>query len=122
MTGIQIALQRAMQLEGALGAAVVDYLSRMPLGTAGHPVGIDLDRAAHGDTDVVRAKLAALHLIGYAPERIEDILITLDTEYHLIRLLTRRSHEGLFLYLVLERSRADLDTVRKELHRIEDLL
>ncbi|MGQ4383457.1 hypothetical protein [Streptomyces sp. SAS_270] len=122
MTGIKIALNRAMQLEGAIGAAVVDYVSRMPLGTAGHPQGLDLDLAAHGDTDVVRAKLAALHLIGYAPERVQDILITLDTEYHLIRLITRRPHEGLFFYLVLERSRADLDTVRKELHRLELLL
>ncbi|WP_406175835.1 hypothetical protein [Streptomyces sp. NBC_00996] len=122
MTGIKIALQRAMRLEGAIGAAVVDFVSRMPLGTAGDPHGLDLDLAAHGDTDVVRAKLATLHLIGYTPERVEDILITLDTEYHLIRLLTRRPHEGLFFYLVLERGRADLDTVRKELHQIEDLL
>ncbi|WP_328878752.1 hypothetical protein [Streptomyces sp. NBC_00299] len=122
MSAIEIALSRAMSLDGARGAAVVDYVSRMSLGTSGQPDGLDLNRAVHGDTDVVRAKLAALQLIGYAPERMEDIVVTLDTEYHVIRPLTRRAHEGLFLLLVLDRGGADLDAVRKELRCIETLL
>ncbi|MFI6662471.1 hypothetical protein ACIBL8_43990 [Streptomyces sp. NPDC050523] len=50
----------------------------MTLGTLGKPDGLDLGRAASSDTDAVRAKLSALDLIGYAPTRLEDILITLD--------------------------------------------
>ncbi|MFR0355607.1 hypothetical protein [Streptomyces sediminimaris] len=122
MSAITIALHRAMRLDGALGVAVVDYVSRMTLGTLGRPDGLDLAKAASGGTDVVRAKLAALTLMGYAPVRLEDILITLDTEYHLIRPLNRRTHEGLFLYVVLDRHRTDLATVRKELRQIEWLL
>ncbi|XUL85429.1 hypothetical protein ACQ86D_00925 [Streptomyces galilaeus] len=116
------ALRQAMRIDGVRGVAVVDYISRMTLGALGDPDGLDLDQAACGDTDVVRAKLSAMELIGYAPTRLEDILITLDTEYHLIRPLLRRAHEGLFLYLVLDRSSAELEAVRKELRRIEDLL
>ncbi|MCI3238865.1 MULTISPECIES: hypothetical protein [Streptomyces] len=111
-----------MRLDGALGVAVVDYVSRMTLGSLGKPDGLDLDRAASGATDVVRAKLSALDLVGYAPTQLEDILITLDTEYHLIRLLNRRTYEGLFLYVVLDRNRTDLPGVRKELRQIERLL
>lgn len=122
MSAITIALHRAMRLDGALGVAVVDYVSRMTLGTLGRPDGLDLSKAASGGTDVVRAKLAALALMGYPPMRLEDILITLDTEYHLIRPLNRRKHEGLFLYVVLDRRRSDLSHVRKELRQIEWLL
>lgn len=122
MSAIEITLSRAMSLDGARGAAVVDYVSRTSLGTSGQPNGLHLNRAVHGDTDVMRAKLAALQLIGYAPERMEDIVVTLDTEYHVIRPLTRRAHEGLFLLLVLDRGSADLDAVRKELRCIETLL
>ncbi|WP_234382723.1 hypothetical protein [Streptomyces dysideae] len=104
MSVIQIAPQRAMSLEGVRGAALVDHVSRMPLGTIGAPKGLDLKQVSYGDTDVVRAKPATLDLIGYAPQRVEDILVTLDTEYHLIRPLTRRAHDGLFFYLVLDRA------------------
>lgn len=122
MSAITIALRRAMRLDGAIGVAVVDYVSRMALGTLGNPDGLDLGQAASSDTDVVRAKLSAMDLIGYAPTRLEDILITLDTENHLIRPLIRRTHEGLFLYVVLDRRRTDLGTVRKELEQIERLI
>ncbi|MFE7171479.1 hypothetical protein [Streptomyces sp. NPDC057616] len=122
VSAITIAMRRTMRIEGALGVAVVDYVSRMTLGTLGEPDGLDLAKAASGGTDVVRAKLSAMGLIGYAPARLEDILITLDTEYHLIRPLTRRTHEGLFLYVVLDRDRTDLPSVRKELRQIERIL
>ncbi|GHE57169.1 hypothetical protein GCM10017771_79890 [Streptomyces capitiformicae] len=122
VSAIQSALRRAMSVEGVLGAAIVDYVSRMPLGTIGNPAGLDLEEAAQRDTDVVRVNLSALAQLGYEPRRVEDILITLDTEYHLLRPLARRAHDGLFIYLVLDRDLADLDTARKELLRIEELL
>ncbi|MFF7074553.1 hypothetical protein [Streptomyces pseudovenezuelae] len=122
MSTIQVALNWAMRLDGALGVAVVDYVSRMTLGTKSRRADLDLDLTAHACTDVVRAHLSALQLTGHKPERIEDILVTLDTELHLIRPLNRRIHEGLFLVLVLDRERARPDLVRSELRGIEALL
>lgn len=54
-------------------------------------------------------------------DAIEDILITLGRQYHLIRLIgdTGRGAPTLFLYLVLERGRANLALARHHLKRIE---
>ncbi|WP_413802968.1 hypothetical protein [Streptomyces iranensis] len=112
MTDIQESLREVMECEGALAASLVDYLSRITLGALQTPQGPDLEKVAYGDTDVLRAKMSTLELLGYGPERLEDIVVTLDTEYHLIRPLSRRASQGVFLYLVADRARADLDAAR----------
>ncbi|MGW5441848.1 hypothetical protein [Streptomyces asiaticus] len=112
MTDIQESLREMMECEGALAASLVDYLSRITLGAVQTPQGPDLEKVAYGDTDVLRAKLSALELLGYSPERLEDIVVTLDTEYHVIRPISQRASQGVFLYLVADRARADLDSAR----------
>ena len=107
-----------MTIEGAIGVALVDYTSGMALGVVGGGKDLDLTVAAAGNTDVVRAKLRAMEMLGLT-EAIEDILITLDTQYHLIRLLTGRAGKGLFLYIALNKTRANLAMARHQLRRIE---
>jgi hypothetical protein len=112
------ALKEAMTIEGAIGVALVDYTSGMALGVVGGGKDLDLTVAAAGNTDVVRAKLRAMEMLGLT-EAIEDILITLDTQYHMIRLLTGRAGKGLFLYIALNKSRANLAMARHQLRRLE---
>ncbi|WP_030261635.1 hypothetical protein [Streptomyces violens] len=120
MAGVDETLRGLWEVDGVLGVSVVDYYSRLLLGAIGHPAGPDLEKAALVDTDVVRAKLAALETLGYSPDRMEDILITLDDEYHLIRPLSRCGNDGIFVYVVLNRARADLPAVRKWLREAEE--
>lgn len=121
MANLDLSLKECMSIDGAVGVALVDYTSGMTLGTAGGSAELDLSVAAAGNTDVVRAKMRTLELLKL-DDGIEDILITLDTQYHLIRPLSSRSGKGLFLYLALLRSRANMAMARHQLRRIESTL
>ncbi|MFD4632102.1 hypothetical protein ACFVYR_26410 [Streptomyces sp. NPDC058284] len=119
MTDTETALKDATTtIEGAIGAALVDYTSGMALGTVGGGKDLDLSVAAAGNTDVVRAKLRTMEMLGLKDE-IEDILISLGSQYHLIRLMKGRNNNGLFLYLALDKDRANLAMARHQLKRIE---
>ncbi|MFH8580236.1 hypothetical protein OHB11_23175 [Streptomyces zaomyceticus] len=118
MANTESSLKEAASIEGAIGAALVDYTSGMALGTIGGGKELDLNVAAAGNTDVVRAKVRAMEMLGLNDE-IEDILITLGTHYHLIRLLKGRGTNGLFLYLALHKDRANLAMARHQLKKIE---
>jgi hypothetical protein len=119
MTDAVGALKQAMTtIEGAIGAALVDYNSGMALATLDGPGGLDLNVAAAGNTDVVRAKMRTMDMLGLQ-DGIEDILITLSSQYHLIRPLTGRTGKGLFLYLALDKGRANLAMARHQLSKVE---
>jgi hypothetical protein len=116
---IDTAMKEAMSITGAVGVALVDYESGMSLGTSGGADWLDLEVAAAGNTEVVRAKLRVMSTLALN-DSIEDILITLHRQYHLIRLLDSvRSRNSLFLYLVLDRDNANLALARHYLKRIE---
>ena len=101
-------LAEAMGIDGASASMIVDYESGMALGSAGG--GLDLDVAAAGNTEVVRAKMTTMSELGLNDE-IEDILITLGKAYHIIRPLPNST---LFFYIVLTR-KANLAMARHKL-------
>ena len=101
-----------LAIEGALGAAIVDCESGMALATSGDP-GFDLEIAAAGNANVIRAKVKNMELLGISGE-IEDILITLDKQYHLINVMNGRGTKGLFVYTVLNRATANLALARNQ--------
>ncbi|MEV5978385.1 hypothetical protein [Streptomyces sp. NPDC052114] len=122
MTSVEVSLKTLLtEAEGALGAAVVDYTSGMALGTLGGGKDLDLNVAAAGNTDLIRAKVRTMEMLGLQ-SRIEDILVTLATQYHLIRPVTGRAGNGLFIYLVIDKARSNLAMARHLLRRTEEHL
>jgi hypothetical protein len=117
VTNVDTLLKEAMQIDGAIGVALVDYTSGMTLGQSGGG-SLNMDVAAAGNTEVVRAKLRTMEALGLR-EGIEDILITLDTQYHIIRLISSQSGIGLFLYMALDKKRANLAMARHRLTNLE---
>jgi hypothetical protein len=116
MSNIKDALSKIMQLDGALGCCVVDSNSGMMLGAEGAPPNVNLEVAAAGNTEVVRAKRKTMKNLNIK-DSIEDILITLHSQYHVIRPLG--SNDALFIYLILDRQKGNLAMSRHQLTNIE---
>ncbi len=108
MATVNDSLKNILGTDGALCAALVDSNSGMMLGSAG--TGLDLELAAAGNTEVVRSKLKTMKSLGLT-DNIEDILITLGKQYHIIRPIQAKA--GIFLYLVLDKARANLALARR---------
>jgi hypothetical protein len=121
MAEMDVALKEAAQIDGAIGAALVDRSSGMALGTVGGTKDFNLTVAAAANTDVINAKVRAMEMLAIS-DKIEDVLVTLETQYHLIRPITGRSGQGLFLYLALNKERANLALARHQLRAIEQNL
>jgi len=117
MSNIDASLQELLRLDGAMGGCIVDYTSGMSLGVAGD--GVDLELAAAGNTQLVRAKMETMKSLGIKGS-IDDILITLEYQFHIIRPTT--TIEGLFIYLVLDKAKANLALARRKVKDIEDVL
>lgn len=112
---IKESLAKLTSIDGFVGAALVDSESGMLLGHEGGG-SLNLEIAAASNTEVVRAKRKAMQNLGLK-DAIEDILITLGKQYHLIRPL--RSRPGVFYYVALDRSRANLAMARIAIADVE---
>ena len=110
-------LQGLLEVDGGMAVALVDGASGMLLGKAGS--GMDLDVAAAATTELVRAKLNTMKALGLN-DAIDDMLITLTSQYHVIRPLA--SFPQVFIYFALERSKANLAMARIKVIQAENTL
>ena len=117
MSTIATSLEQIMTLEGAIAAALVDWESGLTLGVVGGSPGFDIELAASGNTSVVKAKMRVMKDLGI-PGAIEDVLITLESQYHIIRPLTR--NPALFLYVAIDKARGNLGLARHKMRSVED--
>ena len=114
MSTLESSLNTLMGLSGALSAAVVDYNSGMVVGSKG--TGIDMDIAAAGNTEIIRAKQRTMKDLGMAGV-IDDILITLESQYHILR--PTQISKDLFIYFVLDKEAGNLALARRKVQDVE---
>jgi CheY-like chemotaxis protein len=107
--GAETILADVLKLDGAVGAALVQSASGAVLGQIAMDPGLDIQRAARMAEGLVQA---ALRLDA----TVEDLMITGDRHYHVIRFLGP-AHE-VFVHLVLDRERASLGMARQQLAKL----
>lgn len=116
-TNIKENLAKLESIDGFIGAALADSDNGMCLGYVGGGGGVfNLELAAAANTEVVRSKRKAIKTLNLRDE-IEDILISLSKQHHLIRPV--RTRPGLFYYLAIDRQRSNLAMARYVLAEVE---
>lgn len=106
------------EIVGFLGGCLVDSETGLMLGA--HSDGsIDMEAAGAVNTEVIKAKMNAIKTLDIDDE-IDDILITLGKQYHLIRPVKR--DPSLFLYVAFEKAGANVGLARMQVKKIEQTI
>lgn len=119
MTGIDGCLAEAMTIPGARGASLVDWSSGLALGAAGDGPGRDHETAAAEAAELARLAFESGAFTAAAGPRpgsgpgsgsgpVEDVIVTAQGSYHLIRFVETSFDSSVFLYLWLDRTEANL--------------
>jgi hypothetical protein len=106
-------------LPGLMAVAVVDVTSGMALASHSNSPSINPETAAAYNTEVVRQKQKAMTALKLTNETIEDILITLTNQLHLLKLTPNGNK---FIYLVVNSRETNLAIAREVLRSTADQL
>jgi hypothetical protein len=99
-------------LPSLIAIAVVDINSGMSLASHTNSQSLNPDTAAAYNTEVVKQKQKAMSALKLTGENIEDILISLSNQLHLIKLTENGSK---FIYLVVNSRDTNLAIAREVL-------
>lgn len=105
-------------LPGLLAIAIVDISSGMSLASHSNS-NINPDTAAAYNTEVVKQKQKAMGALKLQGETIDDILITLTNQLHLINIVGDGKK---FIYLVVNSRDTNLAIAREVLRSQQELL
>ncbi len=109
-------LGRLERAEGFLSAALIDIDKNVCLAEVDKGGALHAGDLVRGHVDLIQAKRRTIAMLNLDDE-LEDIVISLSREYHLVRLVRRQPK--LFFFLALDRSRANLAMARYLLSEVE---
>jgi predicted regulator of Ras-like GTPase activity (Roadblock/LC7/MglB family) len=122
MANIADTLNTVSKIDGVMGSAIGDWNTGFSLGQRSSDPNfseLKLEQAIAVNAEVIKAKNRSRETLGIKA-KIEDILITLEDQYHLIRL--SEVAQGVFFYLVLNREKSNLGLARIKLREAEQTL
>lgn len=110
---IQDAFERvANDIPGFIAASLVDLDSGMTLGARSSRGDFDLTAASAYNSEMVKQKLKIMKALNLRTV-LEDMLLTLGDQIHLIKLVTPTT----FVYLAADRSSTNLAIVRNAVNK-----
>lgn len=108
----QLIADIANDINGFIGASVVDLESGLPLTSNSTRPDFDLDVASAYNSEIVKNKKRTITALGLDAS-LEDMLLTLDTQLHLIKMVT----DDIFIYLAADRQATNLALLRSAVNR-----
>lgn len=106
-------------LPGLIAVAVVDVESGMTLASHSNNPAFNPETAAAYNTEVVKQKKKAMTALKLTGETIDDVLITLTTQLHLIKLV---GNGDKFIYLAVNSRETNLAIARDVVRSQGELL
>ncbi len=107
------------ELPQLIAVAIVEIGSGMCLASHSNSPSINPETAAAYNTEVVKQKQKAMGALKLTGEKIDDILITLTSQLHLINLLDDGKK---FIYLVVSQRDSNLAIARSVLRQQAEIL
>ena len=99
-------------INGFIGASIVDLESGLPLASSSVRPDFDLEVASAFNSETVKDKKRTIDALGIEGE-LEDVLLTLNTQLHLLKMLD----DDLFIYLAADRQATNLALLRSSVNR-----
>lgn len=110
-----IDLKGLNEITGFIAGCLVDSDTGLMMASEGSG-SFDIEGAAAANTEVVKAKRAAMKMLKLN-DHIEDILISLGKQYHLIRPMEK--NPAIFMYVALDRKASNLGMARVQVKNVE---
>ena len=102
----------ATDTSGFIAASLVDLDSGMTLAIKTSRTEFDLTAASAYNSELVKQKLKIMRTLGLSGS-IEDMLITLTDQIHLVKLIGQNT----FLYLAVDKKQSNLAIVRSAVNK-----
>lgn len=102
----------ASETNGFIAASLVDLDSGMTLAVKASRTDFDLTAASAYNSELVKQKLKIMRTLGLTGT-IEDMLITLSDQIHLVKLVGPNT----FLYLAVDKKQSNLAIVRSAVNK-----
>jgi CheY-like chemotaxis protein len=115
-TNVRHHFDRLEQVDGFVAAALFDLEADSCVHSISRRPELPIEASAKGHGELVAAKRATIARLNLSDE-LEDIVISLGREYHLLRLCRRQPQR--FYFLTLDRQHANLAMARYVLSEVE---
>ena len=109
---IEVLDKIAADANGFIAASLVDLDSGMTLAIKASRTEFDLTAASAYNSELVKQKLKIMRTLGLSGT-IEDMLITLSDQIHLVKLVGPNT----FLYLAVDRKQSNIALVRSAVNK-----
>lgn len=107
----------SVDANGFIAASLVDLDSGMTLAIKAARTDFDLTAASAYNSELVKQKLKIMRTLGLTGT-IEDMLITLTDQIHLVKLVGQNT----FLYLAVDRKQSNIALVRSAVNKYANAL